>query len=120
MAQEPSRSGPSPKASAALRRWLAKAASLVAAGLVFGWAYGWAAPRLYRPEAPAGFWLGAVHGALMPVALPSLLLGRDVPIYAAHGTGRGYKLGYIAGINLCGFVFFGLAFWKPSRPDRRP
>lgn len=120
MAPEPSKSGPSPKVSAVLRRWLAKAASLLVAGLVFGWAYGWAAPRLYRMEAPAGFWLGAVHGALMPVALPSLILGNDVPIYAAHGTGRSYKLGYIAGINLCGFVFFGLAFWKPGRSDRRP
>jgi hypothetical protein len=99
---------------ARLRKWTVKVASLVLAGLVFGWAYAAAAPRLYRPDPPAGFWRGAVHGALMPVALPSLLLGRDVPIYAERTTGRPYKLGYIAGINLCGFIFFGLAFW-PAR-----
>jgi hypothetical protein len=56
---------------------------------------------------------------LMPVALPSLLLGKDVPIYAERNQGRIYKLGYIAGINACGFVFFGLAFWRPSRPSAR-
>jgi hypothetical protein len=51
----------------------------------------------------------------MPVALPSLLLGRDVPIYAPINTGRTYKLGYIAGINLCGLVFFGAAFRQPRK-----
>lgn len=115
MTQAPLKRADSPKAPAALRRWLAKAAGLLVAGVLFGWAYAWAAPRLYRPETAAGFWLGTVHGALMPVALPSLLAGRDVPIYAAATTGRGYKLGYIAGINACGFVVFGLAFWKPAR-----
>jgi hypothetical protein len=49
----------------------------------------------------------------MPVALPSLLLGNDVPIYATTSTGRIYKLGYIAGINLCGLLFFGTAFRRP-------
>jgi hypothetical protein len=57
--------------------------------------------------------MGIVHGALMPVALPSLLLGNDVPIYATTSTGRIYKLGYIAGINLCGLLFFGTAFRRP-------
>ena len=86
--------------------------SLVFAGLLFGWAYTWAAPRFYRAEINAGFWLGALHGGLMPAALPSLLIGNDVPIYAVNNNGRVYKLGYIAGINLCGLVFFGLAFSK--------
>ena len=88
---------------------------LVAVGLVFGFAYGWAAPLVYRPGANPGFWLGSAHGALMPIALPSLLLGKDVPIYAEKNQGRIYKLGYIAGINVCGFLFFGLSFWQPSR-----
>jgi len=92
-----------------------KLASLVVAGLVFGLAYDWAAPRFYKPDSTAAFWHGTLHGALMPVALPSLLLGKDVPIYAPNNTGRGYKLGYIAGINLCGLVFFGLAFRQPRR-----
>jgi hypothetical protein len=103
-----------------LRKWALKITSLVAAGLVFGLAYNWAAPRFYRPEQTAGFWLGALHGALMPVAAPSLLLGQDVPIYATANRGRGYKLGYIAGINGCGLIFFGLTFWQPKRKTPAP
>jgi cytosine/uracil/thiamine/allantoin permease len=105
---------------ARLRRLGARVASLVLVGLVFGCAYQWAVPRFYRPEASAGFWQGTVHGALMPTALPSLLLGNDVPIYAARNTGRSYKIGYIAGINLCGLIFFGLAFRRPQRPQAGP
>ena len=92
-----------------------KAGTLVLFGLVFGFGYDWAAPRFYGPGRVAGFRLGVLHGALMPVALPSLLLGKDVPIYAEKNQGRIYKMGYIAGINACGFVFFGLAFWRPGR-----
>ncbi len=103
-----------------LRRWLNKAISLVVAGLLTGWAYEWAAPRLYRPEITAGFWPGAVHGALLPVALPSLLMGQNVPIFTANNTGRSYKVGYIAGINLCGLLFFGLAFRTPKKPNPEP
>jgi hypothetical protein len=98
-----------------VKRLVAKMASLVVLGLVLGFAYDWAAPRFYGPERVAGFRLGVLHGALMPVALPSLLLGKDVPIYATNATGRIYKLGYIAGINLCGLIFFGLAFRQPKR-----
>ena len=102
-----------------LRKWTLKITSLVVAGLVFGLAYNWAAPRFYRPDQTPGFWMGALHGALMPVAAPSLLLGKDVPIYATTNTGRGYKLGYIAGINGCGLVFFGLTFWQPQRRGKK-
>ena len=97
------------------RAWGVKLITLILAGMVLGYCYQWAAPRLYRPETRAGFWLGAVHGFLMPAALPSLLAGNDVPIFAINHTGRDYKLGYICGINLCGLVFFGLAF----RPQRK-
>jgi hypothetical protein len=89
---------------------------LVLLGLVFGLAYDWAAPRLYKPDQACGFPLGIVHGAMMPVALPSLLMGNDVPIYAPANTGRLYKIGYIAGINLCGLLFFGTAFINPKKP----
>jgi hypothetical protein len=92
-----------------------KITHLVVAGMVLGWLYTWAVPRFYRAETPAGFWLGTLHGGLMPAALPSLLLGNNVPIFAANNNGRNYKLGYILGINLCGFIFFGLAFRKPTR-----
>jgi hypothetical protein len=95
--------------------WLLAALRLFIIGLLLGWLYGWAAPRLYPPERVSGFGWGMAHGACMPMALPALLLGQEVSIYAERNTGRGYKLGYIAGINFCGLVFFGGAFWKPRR-----
>lgn len=64
---------------------------------------------------PAGFWRGAIDGALMPGTLPPLLLGRDVTIYAPRNTGRTYKLGYTVGVNGCGAIFFGLVFWRVKR-----
>jgi hypothetical protein len=97
------------------KRLAVKAATLVVLGLVLGFGYDWAMPRFYGPGRVAGFRLGVLHGALMPVALPSLLLGKDVPIYAEKNQWRIYKLGYIAGINACGLLFFGLAFWRPRK-----
>ena len=67
-----------------------------------------------RPE-PAGFGRGMLQGALMPMAMPNLLVGRDVPIYAERNTGRLYKLGYTVGVNVCGAVFFGYVFWRLLR-----
>jgi hypothetical protein len=64
---------------------------------------------------PAGFRLGILHGALMPGALPNLLVGRDVTIYAPNNTGRTYKLGYTVGVNGCGAIFFGAFFWRLNR-----
>ena len=64
---------------------------------------------------PAGFSRGVLHGALMPLALPNLVLGNDVTIYAANNTGRAYKLGYTVGVNVCGLAFFGFFFWRVSR-----
>lgn len=78
----------------------------LAAGFLVHQAFA-AAPRR---TAPAGFADGVRDGVLMPIALPWLLLGRDVTIYAADNTGRPYKLGYTAGVNGCGAVFFGLMF----------
>lgn len=92
---------------------------LLLVGLLLGWTYVWASPMLYRPDSGPGFWLGSVHGALMPMAFPSLLMGKDVPIYAQNNQGRLYKVGYIAGINLCGLIVFGAAFWKPRRAPER-
>jgi hypothetical protein len=68
---------------------------------------------------PAGFGLGMVHGALMPLALPRLAVGGDVAIYAVNNTGRSYHLGYTLGVNLCGAAFFGFSFWWYSRAWRR-
>jgi hypothetical protein len=116
----PTSTQPPPPPPAPLKRLAVKAAILVTLGLLLGFGYDWAAPRLYGPERIAGFRLGILHGGLMPVALPSLLLGRDVPIYADRNQGRSYKLGYIVGINACGLLFFGLAFWRPAQPPIKP
>ncbi len=66
------------------------------------------------PDEPAGFWSGTMHGAVMPATFPSLLLGRDVAIYAPLNTGTSYKLGYTLGVNACGALFFG-AFYRRSK-----
>ena len=64
---------------------------------------------------PAGFTRGVLQGALMPMSLPNLLVGRDVTIYSQNNTGVTYKLGYTTGVNACGALFFGLMFWRLSR-----
>jgi len=68
---------------------------------------------------PAGFGRGIVHGAMMPCALPNLLFGKDVTIYALENTGRTYKLGYTVGVNGCGAIFFGIFFWRVNRWRKR-
>lgn len=66
---------------------------------------GWAVPRFYKADRTADFYMGLLHGALMPAALPGLLAGHDLPIYTPNNSGRGYKIGYILGINTCGTLF---------------
>jgi hypothetical protein len=98
-----------------LKQLAAKIAALVVLGLLLGFFQDWAAPRFYRPDREAGFHLGMLQGALMPAALPALLMGKDVPIYAPANVGRLYKIGYILGINICGTVFFGVGMWRSRR-----
>ncbi len=105
------------------RRWPAwgtKVVGLIAATVVLGWLFAWAQTKSYQPDKTAGFWMGLVHGAVMPAALPCLLAGKDVPIFAPNNTGRAYKLGYVFGINCSGIVFFGLSFRpNPAKPEDR-
>jgi len=82
-------------------------------GLLLGFAHGWAAQRFYSPDRLAGFHSGVLQGAMIPAALPALLTGKDLPIYAPNNIGRGYNIGYILGINTCGTLFFGIGFWRP-------
>jgi hypothetical protein len=105
---------PPPTWSAKLRHLLRKGVTLAVVTVAFGWFYGWASPTAFPKDRVAGFKEGALHGALMPLALPALLMGQNVPIYAAINSGRSYKIGYICGINLCGLLFFGLAFRRPT------
>src|SRR5207249_476772 len=87
--------------------------------VVFTWAIPRLAGRTFDVGTKPGFARGIVHGALMPLALPQLLLGRDVIIYSVENTGRAYKLGYTAGVNGCGAVSFGVIFWRWSRWRKR-
>lgn len=70
---------------------------------------------LEQGAGPAGFGRGMMQGALMPCALPNLLVGTDVSIYNPNNTGVPYKLGYTCGVNVCGAFFFGLFFLRLSR-----
>jgi hypothetical protein len=89
-----------------------KIIALTAISLALIFAQGWASSRYYQPDYVAGFPTGLLEGAVMPAALPGLLEGKDVPIYAPNNMGRGYKIGYILGLNTCGTFFFGVAFWQ--------
>ena len=92
-----------------------KIIALTVFGLALGFAQAWASSRYYEPKHVAGFHMGLLHGMLMPAALPGLLMGNDLPIYAPNNSGRPYNIGYILGINFCGTVFFGVGFWQPRR-----
>lgn len=94
-------------------------AGIVLLAFVIGIVLQYSAEAANRGNQRAGFGRGLLHGILMPMALPNLLVGKDVPIYATHNTGVSYKLGYTAGVNACGAVFFGCFFWRWSR-SRRP
>lgn len=102
--------------------WLKKAVFIklrfIAIGLLLGWIYTWASPFAYPKGRPLGFWHGCAHGALMPMALPALLI-RDVEIFAPNNNGRFYKLGYICGINVCGLLFFGAGFGLPGKSSSK-
>jgi len=88
---------------------------LTALALALGFLQGWASSRCYKPDHVAGFHMGILHGILMPAAMPGLLMGKELPIYAPNNSGRPYNIGYIFGINTCGTLFFGVAFWQPRR-----
>jgi hypothetical protein len=76
------------------------------------------ANSLEHNSQPAGFTRGMLQGALMPMSLPNLLVGRDVTIYSQNNTGVSYKLGYTTGVNGCGALFFGVVFWRVMRLRR--
>jgi hypothetical protein len=97
-----------------VRQQAIKIAALVLMSLALGFGYDRAAPSTYGSERAAGFFVGMMHGALMPAALPTLVFGKDLPIYARNNVGRGYNIGFILGLNACGTLFFGIGFWHPK------
>lgn len=108
---------------AALPGWLItlfkRATVLIVAGFAISWVLNRAERALEHRHELAGFAHGVLQGALMPIALPNLVLGKDVTIYAEHNTGRPYKIGYTMGVNGCGLVFFGFFFWRVRKLRQR-
>lgn len=105
-------------ASSRWRTWGLRLFWIVVVSVVIGFLFRQSARMANADPAPAGFARGLVHGALMPIALPNLLVGNDVTIYAANNTGLRYKLGYTCGVNGCGAIFFGLLYWRLHRLRR--
>jgi len=99
---------------------LIRVASIILLAFVIGWTLNRLAERLERSHRPAGFARGLLQGAMMPAAMPNLLIGHDVAIYSANNNGVFYKLGYTMGVNGCGAVFFGLFYWRIGRWRRQP
>jgi hypothetical protein len=105
---------PAPANSMSLVKFIVvKSFLLIAVCVILGVAQAWMASWSYKSDRVAGFHVGIWHGMLMPAALPGLLMGQDLPIYAPNNTGRTYNIGYAMGINGCGVLFFGVAFWRP-------
>ena len=88
---------------------------LVLLATCIGWGLNRIGRTLERRPEPAGFGRGLIQGALMPMALPNLLVGSDVIIYSDRNDGVPYKLGYTLGVNACGAFFFGLLYFRISR-----
>ncbi len=97
------------------RKILLRILSILIAAVVIGCVTNFFSHVSNRSSGPAGFARGVLHGALMPCALPNLLVGKNVTIYAPNNTGRTYNLGYTVGVNGCGAIFFGFFFWRISR-----
>ena len=103
------------------RRWLSigtRISSFLLIAAIIGGILNQVASSLDRNAHPAGFTRGMLQGALMPMSLPNLLVGRDVTIYSQNNTGVTYKLGYTTGVNACGALFFGVVFWRLGRLRR--
>lgn len=112
--------GPLPSVpSSRLQTFVSRFFLVVVIGAFMVWIVHRSSARLDQSTEPAGFARGLLHGALMPMAMPNLILGQDVSIYAANNRGRLYKLGYTMGVNGCGALFFGFAFWRLNRWRRR-
>jgi len=101
------------------RKILLRILSILVAAVLIGCATNFFTRWSNQSPGPAGFARGVLHGALMPCALPNLLVGKNVTIYALNNTGRTYNLGYTVGVNGCGAIFFGVFFWRLSRWRRR-
>jgi len=110
-----------PAKAPAAGRWMriaVRVAGVLAFAVVIGWILNGVEERMERETRPAGFARGMLQGVLMPMSMPNLLVGKDVAIYSVNNTGVPYKLGYTAGVNSAGAVFFGFFFWRISKMKR--
>jgi hypothetical protein len=82
---------PAAKRRSLIKVLLNKAVTLAIVTVIFGWLFSWASPWAFPQNRTAGFSYGLLHGAMMPLSLPSLVIGRDVPIYDTNNSGRIYK-----------------------------
>ena len=101
------------------RKILTRTGTILLVAFILGYGIRQASVALERSPKPAGFGRGMLQGAMMPCALPNLLLGRDVSIYNQNNTGVPYKFGYTCGVNACGAIFFGLFFLRLNRWRKR-
>jgi hypothetical protein len=101
------------------RQILTRVFMILVVATIFSYATTFVTAESEKCSGPAGFSRGLLHGAMMPGAMMNLLIGRDVSIYAQENTGRTYKLGYTAGVNGCGALFFGFFFWRINRWRKR-
>lgn len=106
---------PPPPASPLWKRLLRSLLVLAFLAVTLTWVLRASNRSMERSGEPAGFGLGLLHGACMPAALPHLLFGKDVPIFAESNNGRLYKLGYTVGVNGCGMLFFGSFYLRVHR-----
>ena len=97
------------------RRMLSRLLFYLLLATAIGWTLNRIGKSMQRSSHPAGFSRGIIQGALMPMAMPNLLVGSDVAIYSQNNTGVTYKLGYTVGVNACGALFFGFFFWRVRR-----
>ena len=103
-----------------VRKVLLRVSSILLLAAAIGVVLNYLSSSLERSARPAGFSRGVVQGALMPMSMPNLLVGRDVTIYSPNNTGLSYKLGYTSGVNGCGAIFFGFFFWRLNRWRNQP
>ena len=97
------------------RSILVRIGSVILLAFAIGWTLNRLAERLDRSQRTAGFARGLLQGAMMPAAMPNLLIGHDVAIYTTNNNGVFYKLGYTMGVNGCGAIFFGMFYWRLKR-----
>jgi hypothetical protein len=102
------------------RRLLIRIPLTIAFALGMGWLCGLAMRADARLTSPPGLFRGMLHGAIMPIAWTTLIVGHDQPIYAERNEGRVYKLGYSLGVNLSGLVFIGGTFVSLGALRRNP